>query len=378
MDVIHEIATSDEYVHRITERASTDPARGATRSDEEFLAALYQELLGREPDAYGQASFLTSLREGAPRSLVAGTLAGSDEHLNRVGREFHTLTDLGTLRPERFGTERELGSDDERRVFVATGPSDFDWLETAILEHGYYEKPGVWSYGIDLDKQVMAELLSTFDPSLALDVGCASGAVIHCLRDRGVAAEGVEISELAIERAEPDIRPLIHRGDLLALDLSDRYDLVFGLDIFEHLNPNRIDAYLRALTRSLVPGGFVFANIPVFGEDPVWGTAARIDLESWRRDADAGRHFHALPVDDEGYPVLGHLVWADSDWWVRHFASAGLRREAEIERALHRRYDEFFLATYPGRYAFYVLSRDASARAVQSVVERVEDLGPLP
>lgn len=372
LDIVTEIATSDEYVGRIAREAATDPATGEQRDDDSFLDVAYDMLLGRPADDAGRRSFLTSMRDGAPRSLVVGTLAGSDEHLNRVGRRYRSIQDLHELRPDAY-TETIADSGDRRSVFTARDPSDFDWLEKAILEHGYYEQPGVWSYSIDLDKRVMAEVMALFGPRLGLDLGCASGAVIACMRDLGHTAEGVEISQLAIDRAEPDVRERIHQGDLLDLRLGERYDLVFGLDIFEHLNPNRMDAYLQAIADALVPGGFVFANIPVFGDDPGFGNVFPVDLEEWRREqSDGGSLFSALPVDADGYPQMGHLIWADSPWWTGRFDTAGLGRELDIERALHRRYDDFIVSTYPGRRMFYVFSKQADAGAVADIVERID------
>lgn len=376
LDVVTELATSDEYVGRVTREASLDPATGAERADAEFLDAAYEMLLGRPPDKPGKRSFLRSLADDAPRQLVVGTLAGSDEHLNRIGRRYRSIQDLREIRPDAYRDARD-DSGATRPVFVTKGSDDFDWLEKAILDHGYYEQPGVWSYGVDLDKRVMAETMTAFRPDLALDLGCASGAVMACMRDLGHKAEGVEISQLAIDRAEPDIAERIHRGDLLELDLGPRYDLVFGLDIFEHLNPNRIDAYLGAIADCLVPGGFVFANIPVFGDDPGFGTVSPIDLPDWRddeqrSDGKPGTLFHTLPVDNDGYPQMGHLIWADSPWWTERFSAAGLGRELAIEQALHRRYDDFIEATYPGRRMFYVFSKRADADMVASIVDRID------
>ncbi len=371
LDVVGELATSDEYVERMLGVADRDEA-GRRRSDAEFLEALYTMLLGREVDAPGRASWLAALSSGTDRRSVVGSLAGSDEHLNRVGREFRSLTDLTSLRPERYRTI--TGDDGEtERVFVARGADDFDWLEAAILDHGYYEQPGVWSFGADLDKQVMAEVMGWFEPSLALDLGCASGAVIECLLRLGYRAEGVEISELAIDKAAPSVRDSIHRGDLLDLELGQRFDLVFGLDIFEHLNPNRIDRYLDAIADLLLDGGFVFANIPVFGDDPGFGTTFPVRFPEWRRDQARGAHFAAVPVDDHGYPLLGHLIWADSPWWVRRFGAVGLQRQLSIERALHRRYDDFLRRTFPGRLGFYVFSKRVEPGAIEAVVRRIDE-----
>ena len=84
-----------------------------------------------------------------------------------------------------------------------------------------------------------------------------------------------------------DVRDRIHLGDLLDLDLPTDYDLVFGLDIFEHLNPNRLDKYLAAIHERLVDGGVLFAVVPAFGTDAVFGEAFPLYLDEWQADLDA-------------------------------------------------------------------------------------------
>ena len=138
-------------------------------------------------------------------------------------------------------------------AFQARSATDFDWLEDAILGNNYYEHPGVWVLGADADKRVVAEMLASFGALRTLELGCASGAVLDCLEQLGVTAEGVEISSMAIERASPSTRARIHHGDLLTLDLPGEYDLLFGLDVFEHLNPNRLNRYVDRIRQITSP-----------------------------------------------------------------------------------------------------------------------------
>jgi SAM-dependent methyltransferase len=199
--------------------------------------------------------------------------------------------------------------------------------------------------------------------------------VLQSLHERGVEVAGLDISVSAVAQADPSIRERIHIGDLLTAELPQTYDVVFGLDVFEHLNPNRLAAYLGRVRSLTNPGGFVFTNLPAFGDDPVFGTVFPMDLEEWDRDAAAGRPFSLLPVDDDGYPSHGHLVWADSAWWVRQFEGAGLRREPAVERALHQRYDDYMRRNSPARRSFYVFSRDADDSAVAGLAERIGSTG---
>jgi hypothetical protein len=125
---------------------------------------------------------------------------------------------------------------------------------------------------------------------------------------------------------------------------------------------------VRSLTR---PGGFVFTNLPVFGHDQVFGTVFPIDLEEWERDAASGCPFSLLPVDNDGYPFHGHLVLADSAWWVHQFERAGLKREPSVEQALHERYDAYMRQNSPARRSFYIFSRDTDPSTVDEIVGRI-------
>jgi 2-polyprenyl-3-methyl-5-hydroxy-6-metoxy-1,4-benzoquinol methylase len=340
-------------------------------SDTAFVEKAYREVLGREADQDGLTYYRSRLREGESRTAVLLGLAASDEFARRFARPSPSLPSLRQQRPSRYRREVDRTTGQPVWVFASEGPSDLDWLETQILKNGYYEQPGVWNLGVDVDKRLMAEMIASFAPERALELGCAAGAVLECLRGAGIRAEGVEISSLAADQASPDVRPLIHRGDLLALDLPSDYDVVFGLDVFEHLNPNRLDAYLARLTGVTRPGGYLFCNVPAFGADPVFGTVFPTYLEGWERERSKDGVFSLLHVDDLGYPLHGHLIWAESAWWVRRFEAQGLRRETGIEEAFHAKYDPYMDKRSRARKAFYVFSKEAEAVRSLAVAERI-------
>lgn len=252
----------------------------------------------------------------------------------------------------------DLADINECWAFQATEPADFDWLESVILEDGYYEHGGVWTLEPDHDKQVMGELLAAVAPapSRALEIGCSSGTVLSVLRGLGVDAEGIDISRLAYKKAARAIRSHIHLGDLLdaGADLPSDFDLVYGLDIFEHLNPNRLDRYLSAARDRIGPaGGWLVANVPAYGDDEVFGHVFQVYLPEWFEDVEAGRPFRLLHCDEAGYPMHGHLIWAHTTWWVSKFAAAGFERRPDVERSLQERFAEH-LAAEPARRSLYV------------------------
>jgi hypothetical protein len=342
-------------------------------SDTAFIEHAYREVLGRDADLDGLNHYRRVLRGGVGRTAVILDLVRSAEFRSTLQKPVSVLTDLTPLRPADYRREVDCSNGQTVTIFNASGPADFDWLETAILAHGYYEHPGVWNFDVDTDKRVMAEMVASLGPERALELGCSSGAVLTCLQALGVAAEGVEISAMAVARAPEAIRPKIHLGDLLTLDLPSVYDVVFGLDVFEHLNPNRLDAYLARLAGLTRAGGYQFCNVPAFGADAVFGTVFPFYLDGWEKDAAAGSHFSKLHADELGYPLHGHLIWADSVWWVRRFEAQGLRREREIEEALHRKYDHYLDHRSRARKAFYVFSKQGTPARRQQVIDRIRN-----
>ena len=335
---------------------------------------LYVTLLGRSPDPGGETTCRAALEKGVSRRDLAQQIVGSEEHINRVVSATFDMHDLSTHHPQRY---RKVRAVDGHQILVleCSRAEHFDWIETEIDRNDYYEKPGVWSYSLSDDKRVMAEVIDAFEPASVLEIGCSNGAILSCLAARGVRAEGVDISVSAIAKADPSIRNNIHLGDLLDLELAEQFDVVFGLDIFEHLNPNRLASYLRKAVALLRPGGYLFANIPAYGVDPVYGCVFEPQLTEWEADRALGRPYRLLPVDLHGYPLHGHLIWAHSEWWVKEFEAAGLVRQELIERALHARYDAFWAAVGPARQAFYVFSNSVAREDLEHLVARIQASG---
>ena len=81
-------------------------------------------------------------------------------------------------------------------------------------------------------------IIRDFHPITVLDAGCAYGYLVAALRDRGVEAYGVDISDYAIAQVRDDIRPFCISGSLtdpLPDELPNKYDLLVNIEILEHL-----------------------------------------------------------------------------------------------------------------------------------------------
>lgn len=340
-------------------------------SDLEFLESIYQKLLGRGVDETGKAHFLSILKEGKSRVDVVLGIIESEEFKNKIIRENIRLLPIKNEKINQYRQTYDLEKKEKIWIFQAESAGDFDWLEAKIIENGYYEKPGVWSFGINEDKKLLADIVSDFKPDSVLDIGCSNGPVMKCLKDKGIDSEGVEISQMALEKAYPEIKDDIHFGDLLDVKLTRSFDMILGLDIFEHLNPNKLDQYISYMHRVLNEGGWAFCNIPAFGEDVVFGEIFKAYIKEWEEDIRKNRMFQTVHVDNYGYPVNGHIIGAGSEWWVEQFEKNGFKREVEIEKALHAKYDKIMKRISEARLAYYIFSKNASEEQRQSLMKSI-------
>lgn len=340
-------------------------------SDEAFVEQAFLEVLGRPVDPVGRRHFREQLARGVTRQDLVAALEQSEEHRHKSGpRE---LFDLRAAHPERFATVPRLDGTGEMVVFEAEGDEELAWMEAQILANGYYEAPGVWTFQVDVDKKVMAEVARQLEPASVLELGCSSGAVLHVLDSWGVEVTGVEVSRLAVEHAPATVAGRIHVGDLPSLPPGPPVDVGVALDVLEHLRPDAVPAAVAELS-GRAPNGLVLVNVPAFGPDAVFGEAFPMDTQSWVDDAAAGRWFRHLPVDPLGYPTHGHLVWASPQWWQDRFAEAGLRRLPVVERALHRVYDEHWIECTPARRSLFVLTPEEGGldeRSARGLAHRI-------
>ncbi len=352
-----------------------EPAPDPGIPDDEFVQAAYRAILGRDADPTGLNHYVGFLATGMRREDVMFELARSVEHkdilqaglpdfssLRLAGNR--ALDDLTRIRPEPYHIDHDVHGR-EMLVFAVDGDDDFDWLEDQIRRTGYYEHDGVWTMGIDNDKRVMAELIASFHPRRALELGCASGAVLSCLAERGIDVVGVDVSELARSGAPDTVRDRIVLGDFLEVSVDGRFDAVIGLDVFEHLNPNRLGAYVERIDEVLSPGGWLIANIPAYGDDPVFGSVHG-------EYVDDGHQLHRkVQVDDRGYPVNGHLILATWHWWQERLEATGMHRAVAVEAALQDRYGDYWRAHYPARASVFVFRKGPDYGAEADLADEI-------
>lgn len=106
-------------------------------------------------------------------------------------------------------------------------------------------------------------------PKTVLDAGCATGHLVAALRDLGVEAYGVDISEYAISVVRDDVRPFCAVGSLtepLPENLPKKYDLVVTIEVLEHLDAQAGEKAVKNLCS--YADTILFASTPDDFEDP--------------------------------------------------------------------------------------------------------------
>lgn len=110
---------------------------------------------------------------------------------------------------------------------------DKKYYETSCGELPYYNE--AW---LPFFEKIADKIVEDIHPKTVLDVGCAMGYLVAALRDRGVEAFGIDVSEYAISKVRKDIKPYCKVAsaiDELPKELPQRYDLIVTIEVAEHL-----------------------------------------------------------------------------------------------------------------------------------------------
>jgi SAM-dependent methyltransferase len=150
-----------------------------------------------------------------------------------------------------------------------------DYLSYELANEGPFlrlQELGLMDAGFD---RIESELRARTVGPRVLDVGCATGALLEKLRDRGWDCKGVEISPSAeYARRERSL-------DVLGLPLeacnfpAASFHLVLASHLIEHLNDPA--GFVSEVRRVLAPGGYFLAATP-----NIAGFQARLFRGRWR------------------------------------------------------------------------------------------------
>ncbi|MGA2819778.1 MAG: glycosyltransferase [Anaerolineales bacterium] len=119
-----------------------------------------------------------------------------------------------------------------------------------------YERTPEWLEGF---ARIADHIVEEIRPSTVLDAGCAMGFLVEALRDRGVEAYGVDISEYAIRQVQPGIRDYCQVGSITD-PFPRTYDLIVCIETLEHLPAAQASQAVSNLCRHT--GDVLFTSTP--------------------------------------------------------------------------------------------------------------------
>ena len=209
-----------------------------------------------------------------------------------------------------------------------------------------YERSEFW---LGFFGSIADHIASDIKPRTVLDAGCAMGMLVEALRDRGVDAYGIDISEYAISQVRSDIMQYCRTGSITEA-LDKRYDLIVSIEVLEHLSTE--DAIRAVANLCSATSDFLFSSTPI------------------------------------DYQEITHLNVQPPEWWTEVFARHGFFRDVEYDPSTflspwavrYRRSEETFARIVGGyeRLTFRLKTENRTMRQVsaeqRAQLDRFEDL----
>jgi len=135
-----------------------------------------------------------------------------------------------------------------------------------------------------------------------LDIGCAKGFLVRCLREAGKDCWGIDFSSWAINHAESMSASFLRLSDVNDFPFDRKFDVLLALSILETLTEPQIRDLLTRARKGTKTA--IFAVIPSY-ESP-------------------GEEEH-LKLEDQD---LSHVTIRSRTWWHEEFLRAGWRQGA--------------------------------------------------
>ena len=125
-------------------------------------------------------------------------------------------------------------------------PYNREYYESCLGSVPYNRYEGKWLQFFGL---VADHIVKQIKPQKVLDAGCAKGFLVEALRDRGVEAFGIDLSEYAVSQVRRDIRRYCRVASLLD-PIPERFDLIVCIEVLEHIPEEMATRVIANLCRS--------------------------------------------------------------------------------------------------------------------------------
>jgi 2-polyprenyl-3-methyl-5-hydroxy-6-metoxy-1,4-benzoquinol methylase len=110
------------------------------------------------------------------------------------------------------------------------------------------------------------EIITADKQSKVLDLGCGTGQLLKVLEDLGYTnLSGIEYDKGQFEEAKKLVpHAELKQGDIFVYlkEMTQKYDMVFMVDVIEHIQKDDIVALLTLIQKVLAPGGKLFIRTP--------------------------------------------------------------------------------------------------------------------
>lgn len=127
-----------------------------------------------------------------------------------------------------------------------THPYNREYYQSCLGPVPYSRYEGKWLQFFGL---VADHIVKHIGPKKVLDAGCAKGFLVEALRDRGVEAYGIDLSEYAVSQVRRDIKRYCRVASLLD-PIVERFDLIVCIEVLEHIPEEMARQVIANLCRS--------------------------------------------------------------------------------------------------------------------------------
>jgi SAM-dependent methyltransferase len=121
--------------------------------------------------------------------------------------------------------------------------SDFDQYYYSTSCGRPYQRDTEW---LNFFGGIAEKIKLEINPSSVLDAGCAFGFLVEKMREIGIDANGVDISEYAISNVHDAIKPYCKVGSLTN-PLIQNYDLIVCIEVLEHMQKDQSEISIKNL-----------------------------------------------------------------------------------------------------------------------------------
>lgn len=139
--------------------------------------------------------------------------------------------------------------------YVSTEQSSASSLEKMRLNHDSYPQ----------FRDIIRKYVPSDKSIRIADLGCGYGSLVHCLKVAGyINVQGVDVSAEQVQLASQLGLSEVRQGDLHEF-LSDKgrsYDIIFLMDVLEHLDKQEVIDLLECARNALTDRGRMIVHVP--------------------------------------------------------------------------------------------------------------------